>query len=129
MDVRRRQFLLGGVGATVLASLPADLLADQGAPPAAVNWDSGQVRHLLPTVSDTGVVHRCSYDDDHGELAHTIAVTAPTANRMPPAASVCMKSRNGESARGIGWGARGERRVTWSPDLRRPDFPARRQPR
>ena len=61
MDIHRRQFLVGGFGASVLASLPADLLADQGAPPAAANWDSGQVRHLLPTVSDTGLLIKASF--------------------------------------------------------------------
>jgi len=56
MQVDRRQFLLGTFGATVLASLAADLLADSGAPPISAGWDSGLVRHLLPRVSDTDML-------------------------------------------------------------------------
>ena len=44
----------------MLGSLPADLFADQGAPSAASTWDSGVVRHLLPTVSDTHVLVKAS---------------------------------------------------------------------
>ena len=61
MIVDRRRFLVGSFGATVLATLPADLLADQGVPPATPAWDSGQVRHLLPTVSDTDVLIKASF--------------------------------------------------------------------
>lgn len=58
MPVDRRRFLVGGFGATVLASWPVDFFADQSPrPPAAAGWDSGQVRHLLPTVSDTGLLN------------------------------------------------------------------------
>lgn len=61
MRVDRRRFLAGGFGATVLASIPADLFADSqpGQPRAA--WDSGQVRHLLPTVSDAGMLIKASF--------------------------------------------------------------------
>ncbi len=57
----RRQFLADGFGATVLASLPEYLLADAGAPPATQAWDAGQVRHLLPTVSDSEILIKASF--------------------------------------------------------------------
>jgi hypothetical protein len=56
----RRRFLADTFGATVLASLPASLFADAGRPPPATTWDSGQVRHLLPTVSDSEILIKAS---------------------------------------------------------------------
>lgn len=61
MQVDRRQFLLGGFGATMIASLPAERLADLGTPPVSVDWDSGQARHLLPTVSDSSILIKASF--------------------------------------------------------------------
>jgi hypothetical protein len=61
MSVDRRRFLAGSFGATVLASIPPDLLADSGDPPPAVAWDSGQIRHLLPTMSDTEMLIKASF--------------------------------------------------------------------
>lgn len=61
MGMDRREFLVGGFGATVLASLPADLFAGQGTSPASPTWDGGQVRHLLPTVSDTSALIKASF--------------------------------------------------------------------
>jgi hypothetical protein len=60
MRVDRRQFLAGGFGATVLASMPAELFARPPVPPAAA-WDNGQVQHLLPTVSDTDILIKASF--------------------------------------------------------------------
>jgi hypothetical protein len=59
-QIDRRRFLADTFGATVLASLPASLLAD-AAPPPATTWDSGQVRHLLPTVSDSEILIKVSF--------------------------------------------------------------------
>jgi hypothetical protein len=56
MPVDPRHFLVGSFGATVLASLAADLLADSAVPPLSAEWDNGLVRHLLPTVSETGML-------------------------------------------------------------------------
>jgi hypothetical protein len=61
MPADRRRFLVDTFGATVLASLPASLFADQGAPPKTSNWDSGQVRHILPTVSDSEILIKASF--------------------------------------------------------------------
>ena len=49
----RREFLAGNFGAALLASLPADAFAQRSNPPASATWDTGQVRHLLPAVSET----------------------------------------------------------------------------
>jgi hypothetical protein len=57
----RREFLTGGMGAAVLAALPADLLAQTGSSPRSETWDSGRVRHLLPTVSDTRMLIKASF--------------------------------------------------------------------
>src|SRR5215472_3999260 len=59
--MERRQFLRGGVGAAVLASLPADSFAQNGGPPAARAWDAGQVVHLLPTASDSRILLKASF--------------------------------------------------------------------
>ena len=57
----RRNFLTGTFGATLLASLPADLLAATGTPPPQSKWDPGRVVHLLPTVSDTTMLIKASF--------------------------------------------------------------------
>lgn len=61
MAIDRRRFLAGTCGASVLAALPAELLAHIGQTPAPLAWDSGQVRHLLPTASDTAVLVKVSF--------------------------------------------------------------------
>lgn len=50
------------MGAAVLASLPADSLAQNGRPPEARAWDAGRVIHLLPTVSDTRILIKASFN-------------------------------------------------------------------
>ncbi len=57
----RRDFLTGGMGASVLAGLSAEAFAQGGNPPASRSWDAGQVRHLLPTVSDTRILIKASF--------------------------------------------------------------------
>lgn len=57
----RREFLVGNFGAALLASLPADAFAQRSNPPASATWDPGQVRHLLPTVSDSRVLIKASF--------------------------------------------------------------------
>jgi hypothetical protein len=59
--MNRREFLAGSMGASLLASLPADLFAQAGSPPRSEAWDSGRVRHLLPTVSDTRMLIKVSF--------------------------------------------------------------------
>ena len=57
----RREFLVGNFGAALLASLPADALSQRSNPPASAAWDAGQVRHLLPAVSDTRMLIKASF--------------------------------------------------------------------
>jgi hypothetical protein len=57
----RRKFLTGGLGATLLASFPADLWADPVQAPLPATWDPGRVVHLLPTVSDTAMLIKASF--------------------------------------------------------------------
>ncbi len=50
------------MGPAIFGGLPLPLLAGQGAPPPAADWDTGRVRHLLPTVSDSRVLIKVSFD-------------------------------------------------------------------
>ena len=62
--VDRRTFLAGSagaMGAAVFGGVPLGMLAEQGAPPPAQGWDSGQVRHLLPQVSDSRMLIKASF--------------------------------------------------------------------
>ena len=49
------------MGSIFLASLPADLFAQRGAASRSAAWDAGQLRHLLPTVSDTEMLIKASF--------------------------------------------------------------------
>jgi hypothetical protein len=61
--MNRRDFLRASTAAASLwATLPADLLAQSPAAPPAAAWDAGRVRHLLPTVSDTRILLKASFD-------------------------------------------------------------------
>ena len=57
----RRDFLTGGMGAAILAARSADSFAQGGKPPSDESWDAGQVRHLLPAVSDTRILIKASF--------------------------------------------------------------------
>jgi len=61
MPPDRRQFLVNTFGATVLASLPASLFADAAVRAPSAAWDAGQVRHILPTVSDSEMLIKVSF--------------------------------------------------------------------
>jgi hypothetical protein len=61
--MRRRDFLRAASAGPFLAALPSQLLAQTGErPPATGVWDRGSVRHLLPTVSDTQLLLKASFD-------------------------------------------------------------------
>ena len=63
MDVRRRDFLRAAAAGPLLAALPPALLAQTTAKPSPSGvWDRGTVRHLLPTVSDTQMLLKASFD-------------------------------------------------------------------
>ena len=61
--MRRRDFLRATAAGPLLAALPAELLAQTSARPATGGpWNTGAVRHLLPTVSDTQILLKASFD-------------------------------------------------------------------
>jgi len=57
----RRNFLKGTMGAAILASRSAESFAQIRGSPTPLAWDPGQVRHLLPTVSDTRMLIKASF--------------------------------------------------------------------
>src|SRR5215471_7955478 len=57
----RREFLTGTLGAAVLAARPAVTFAQAAPGPPPEGWDAGQLRHLLPTVSDTRMLVKASF--------------------------------------------------------------------
>src|SRR4051794_13735390 len=69
----RRAFLAETFGATVLARLPAELLAQTASATPTSSWDSGRVRHLLPGVSANRMLIKASF---------TQALTAPPALKI-----------------------------------------------
>lgn len=57
----RREFLVGSMGAAILASRSAEAFAQARTPTPSRAWDAGRVRHLLPTVSDTRILIKASF--------------------------------------------------------------------
>lgn len=49
------------MGAAILAARSADAFAQDSNAPLEKSWDAGQVRHLLPTVSDTRILLKASF--------------------------------------------------------------------
>ena len=60
----RRDFLRASTAVTLSAAVPADLFAQSGTGKSApgTTWDSGSVRHLLPTVSDSRMLIKASFN-------------------------------------------------------------------
>lgn len=61
MAIDRRNFLRGTFGGTVLGRLPVERFAQPNGPSPASTWDPGELRHLLPTVSDTALLIKTSF--------------------------------------------------------------------
>ena len=64
--VDRRKFLAGSAGAMGTAFFgggPLDALMSGAAPRQSQVWDAGQVRHLLPTVSESRILLKVSFED------------------------------------------------------------------
>ena len=62
--INRRRFLAGSagaMGAAYFGRLPLEAMAQEQAP-ADREWDAGLVRHILPTVSDSRVLLKVSFD-------------------------------------------------------------------
>ena len=61
--IDRRNFLRSSAAVSLSLAVPADLMAQavNSAAPAS-NWDAGAVRHLLPTVSDSRMLIKVSFN-------------------------------------------------------------------
>src|SRR5439155_1759332 len=62
-STNRRDFLRASAAAALSAAVPADLFAQsetKQSSPGAI-WDSGSIRHLLPTVSDSRMLIKVSF--------------------------------------------------------------------
>src|SRR5258706_3430567 len=82
----RRDFLRASTAAALSAAVPADLFAQsetaQSSP--GTNWDSGSVRHLLPTVSDSRMLIKVSFTAPvEGEHWHFYATDLAPGRRYP----------------------------------------------
>ena len=63
MRFSRRDFLRSATATALWVDAPADLFAQTAAIPAPLDgWDNGLVRHLLPTVSDTRILIKASFN-------------------------------------------------------------------
>jgi hypothetical protein len=63
LAIDRRKFLRGSAAASLSLAVPADLMAQAATSTApASGWDAGAVRHLLPTVSDSRMLIKVSFD-------------------------------------------------------------------
>ena len=61
--MKRRDFLRATATGPLLAALPAELRAQTSARASSSGaWNNGAVRHLLPTVSDTQILLKASFD-------------------------------------------------------------------
>jgi hypothetical protein len=59
----RRNFLRGSAATSLSLAVSADLFSDAAkAETPANSWDAGSVRHLLPTVSDSRILIKASFD-------------------------------------------------------------------
>jgi hypothetical protein len=61
LGLDRRDFLRGSAAASLPLLVPADLMAQPIASPAAASWDPGNLRLLLPTVSDSRMLIKASF--------------------------------------------------------------------
>ena len=63
--VDRRKFLAGSagaMGAAFFGGAPLEALTSRIALPQSQVWDAGQVRHLLPTVSESRILLKVSFE-------------------------------------------------------------------
>ncbi len=62
LAIDRRNFLRGSAAASLSLTVPAELMAQASSAAPASNWDAGAVRHLLPTVSDSRILIKASFN-------------------------------------------------------------------
>jgi hypothetical protein len=60
--IDRREFLRGTAATGLTLAPPADLFAQAAAAAPASAWDAGALRHLLPTVSDSRILIKASFN-------------------------------------------------------------------
>jgi hypothetical protein len=60
--MERRDFLKGASAAALYVNAPSDLMISSASakPVSDKNWDTGLVRHILPTVSDSEILIKLS---------------------------------------------------------------------
>jgi hypothetical protein len=83
--VDRRKFLAanaGALGAAFFGGFPLEAMAAQAAPPGQMSWDSGLVRHLLPTVSDSRILLKVSFEQPLSAAPTLRIGTAQFAGRL-----------------------------------------------
>jgi hypothetical protein len=70
----RRQFLRSSAATALSLAVPPDLFAQAATAnaPVSATWDAGDLRHLLPTVSDSRMLIKASFNTPLAE--------APTLN-------------------------------------------------
>ena len=64
-------------------------MAEQGAPPAVQGWDVGRVRHLLPTVSESRILLKASFDRPLSAAPTLRVGTTEIQGRMNDTAGEC----------------------------------------
>ncbi len=90
--VDRRRFLAGtagAMGAAFFGRFPLEAMAEQGAPPAVQRWDAGRVRHLLPTVNDSRILLKVSFDRPLSAAPRLRIGTTEFTGRMNDTAGEC----------------------------------------
>ena len=81
--MKRRDFLRATAAGSLLAGMPPELLAQGSTRPSTQgDWDSGSVRHLLPTVSDTQLLLKVSFDAPLVQAPSLRVGAATVAGRM-----------------------------------------------
>jgi hypothetical protein len=60
--IDRREFLRGSCAAALALTAPAELITQSATAAPAGSWDAGAVRHLLPTVSDSRMLIKASFN-------------------------------------------------------------------
>ena len=82
--INRRGFLQAATAVALTAAIPEDLLAQSvasRAPPPA-GWDPGSVRHILPTVSDTRMLIKASFEAPLQEAPRLLVDDITVQGRM-----------------------------------------------
>ena len=80
---QRRKFLsrsAGAMSAAMFAHWPFEALAQPSVP--APDWDAGRVRHILPTVSDSRMLIKCSFDRPLSQPPRLQVDTQTASGRM-----------------------------------------------